>query len=292
MRHLRRSGVLPLARGALLVDAPVAGVRLERVVRRAADRQHADAVLAGRQGAGRRARGGDRHLHHRLRVALELEARLLEVEPVGLLGDRAALHQLHDDVERFVELAPLVLGLEPHLDGIVDERARPDAEHGPPARHVVELHQAAGDGERVVVGQRHDAGAEADVAGALGGGGDKHLGAGNDLETRRMVLADPGLVVVEPVEMLQQLHVAVDRQQRVLVQGMEGGEEDAGLQVSVVHGAWASSRVSRSAGIVAIPRRLTSRHASQWQRQARNIAAQAIDRPQLSLGPPREPVTI
>ena len=245
MRHLRRSGVLPLARAALLVDAPVAGVRLERVVRGAADRQHADAVLAGRQRAGRRARRGDRHLHHRLRVALELQARLAQVEPVGLLGDHAALHQLHDDVEQLVELAPLVLGLEPHLGRVVDERAGPDAEHGAAARHVVELHHAAGDRERIVVGQRDDAGAEADVARALGGGGDEHLRAVDDLEAGRVVLADPGLVVVEPVEMLQQLHVAIDGQQRVLVQGMEGGEEDAGLQkpvVHVAHRAWPSLR--------------------------------------------------
>ena len=126
-------------------------------------------------------------------------------------------------------------GLEAHLDRVVDERARPDAEHGAPARHVVELHHAAGDRERVVVGQRDDAGAEPDVARALGGGGDEHLGAGDDLEAGRVVLADPGLVVVEPVEMDQQLHVALERQQRVLVQGMEGREEDAGSEIPVLH---------------------------------------------------------
>jgi len=52
---------------------------------------------------------------------------------------------------------------------------------------------------------------------AFGGGGDEHLGAVDDLEARRVVLADPGLGVVELVEVLQQLHVSVDRQQRVLV---------------------------------------------------------------------------
>ena len=50
-----------------------------------------------------------------------------------------------------------------------------------------------------------------------------------------VMLADPGLVIVEPVEMLQQLHVAVDRQQRVLMQGMEGSQKDAGLQKPIVH---------------------------------------------------------
>ena len=86
------------------------------------------------------------------------------------------------------------------------------------------------------------------MARALGGGGDEHLRAGDDLEARRMVLADPGLVIVQPIEMDEQLHVALEAKQRVLGEGMEGGEENAGLQISVVHGAWASSRVSRSAG--------------------------------------------
>jgi hypothetical protein len=34
----------------------------------------------------------------------------------------------------------------------------------------------------------------------------------------------------------QELHVAIERQQRVLGERMEGGEEDAGLQETVVHG--------------------------------------------------------
>jgi hypothetical protein len=63
------------------------------------------------------------------------------------------LHQRHDDVERFIELATLVFGLEPHLDRVIDQRARPDPEHGTAACLVVELHHAAGDGERVVIGQ-------------------------------------------------------------------------------------------------------------------------------------------
>ena len=175
LRHMRERDDAPLAavRGLaglvrrLGVDAPVRRMRLERVVRGAADRDHADAVLAGLQRAGRRARRGDRHLHHRLRVARKLQPRLAQVEPVGLLRHHAAGHQLDDHVERLVELAPLVLGLQPHLVGVVDQRARPDAEHRAPARLVVELHHAARERERVVIGQRHHAGAEANVARAL-----------------------------------------------------------------------------------------------------------------------------
>jgi hypothetical protein len=149
--------------------------------------------------------------------------------------------RLHDDVERFVELAALVRGLDPHLDRVIDQRARPDAEHGAAARHVVELHHAPGERERVVIGQRDDAGAEPDVAGALRRAGDEQLRRGDDLEAAGMMLADPGLVIIEPVEMDQQLHVAIERQQRIFAERMERREKDAGLQESVVHGAPPSS---------------------------------------------------
>ena len=87
----------------------------------------------------------------------------------------------------------------------MDQRAGADAKHRPAARHVVELHHAVGQHERVVVGQRDDTGTEPDVAGALGRRGDEHLGAGDQLEPARMVLADPRLVVVQSVEVFEQL---------------------------------------------------------------------------------------
>ena len=233
MRHLRAvCGLAGLAR-SLGVDAPVRRMRLERVVRGAADREHADAVLAGLQRAGRRARRGDRHLHHRLRVARQLQPRLAQVEPVGLLRHHAALHQLDDHVERLVELAPLVLRLQPHLVGVVDQRAGPDPEHRAPARLVVELHHAARERERVVIGQRHHAGAEPDVARALRRRRDEHFGTRDDLEAARMVLADPGLVIVELVEVDQQVHVALERKQRIFARRMERREEHAGFHVAV-----------------------------------------------------------
>src|SRR5260370_27860287 len=87
----------------------------------------------------------------------------------------------------------------------------------------------------MMVGQRDDACAEADVARALGSGGQEHLRAGDDLEAAGVMLADPGLVIVQPVEMLDHLHVAVDRQGRVLAQRMEGREKDAGAEIAVLY---------------------------------------------------------
>jgi hypothetical protein len=42
-----------------------------------------------------------------------------------------------------------------------------------------------------------------------------------------VVLADPCLVVVQPVEVLDELEVALERQRRVLAGGVERGQEDA-----------------------------------------------------------------
>ena len=74
------------------------------------------------------------------------------------------------------------------------------------------------------------------MAGALRRRGDEHLGAGDDLEAAGMVLADPRLVVVQSVEMLDQLHVAVDRERRGSPAANGTGEENAGAQIAVVHG--------------------------------------------------------
>lgn len=73
------------------------------------------------------------------------------------------------------------------------------------------------------------------MARALRGGGDEKFGAGNDLEATRMMLANPGLVIVQPIEMDQKLHVPVERQQRIFSEGMKRSKKNAGLQKSVFH---------------------------------------------------------
>ena len=171
----------------------------------------------------------------RLRIGAQLQLRVGQVEPVGLAVDGLAAQQRHDDVERLVHHLALVAGIDADLQRVVDQRAGTHAEHRAAPRHVVELDHAVGDHERVVVGQRHDPGAEADVAGALRRGGDEHLRAGDQLEPAGMVLADPGLVVVEPVEMLEQFEVALDRQGRVLVVIVERRQEDAAAQIEIAH---------------------------------------------------------
>ena len=91
------------------------------------------------------------------------------------------------------------------------------------------------DHERMVVGQRDDPGAEPDVPGPLRRRRDEHLGAGDDLEAAGMVLPDPGFVIVEPVEPLDELEIALDRENGVLVEGVKRCEEDAEPDVAA-HG--------------------------------------------------------
>ena len=145
----------------------------------------------------------------RVGVRRQVQARVAHLEPVGLHGDRSvALEQRHDGGERLVHALALRHRLDAHHVRVGDERARPAAQHGAAARHVVELHEALGHHEGMVVGQAGDAGAEHDVAGALGRRRDGQLGRGDQLPAGGMVLADPGLVVAQVIEPLDQLHVA------------------------------------------------------------------------------------
>ncbi len=50
-----------------------------------------------------------------------------------------------------------------------------------------------------------------------------------------MMLADPRLVIIQPVEMLEQLEVALDRQGRVLVVVVKRREKNAAAQIEIVH---------------------------------------------------------
>ena len=74
--------------------------------------------------------------------------------------------------------------VDPQHQGVGGQQARPDAEHHPAAGHVVELDDAVGDHQRVVVRQRDDAGAEADVPGPLRRDGDEDLRRVDGLDSR------------------------------------------------------------------------------------------------------------
>jgi len=92
---------------------------------------------------------------------------------------------------------------------------------------VVELVDAVGEHQRVVIGQRRDAGAEFDVARAFGDRRDEELGARDQFEAGRMMLADPGFVVTELVHPLDEFDIAFEREGRIFIERMEGRDEGA-----------------------------------------------------------------
>ena len=103
--------------------------------------------------------------------------------------------------------------------------ARAGTEDDPASGHVVELHHALAHVERVVVGQRHDAGAEPDSLRALTRRREEQLGRSDHLPAGGVVLAHPELVVAELVENRRELEVALQQQGRVLAERMVRGEE-------------------------------------------------------------------
>ena len=219
--------------GELLDFGPLAGEVAAPVGQVDADAEQADAVLAGDLAPRGRDGAGRGHLEVRLGVGRELEARVDQLEPVGLAVDGAVVaQQCGDRLERLVHPPALGERVDAHHRGVGGERAGADAEHRAPVGHVIELDHAVGDDQRVVVGQADDAGAEADLPGAFGRGGDEDFGRGDQLPAGGVVLADPGLVEAEPVEVLDQFEVAVQRQRGVVPDAVEGRHEDSEVHSS------------------------------------------------------------
>jgi hypothetical protein len=119
----------------------------------------------------------------------------------------------------------------PSIAASETREARADSEQRPPARLVVELDHAVGNHQRVVIRQRDDAGSEPDALGSLSGGGDEKLGRPVDLESARMMLADPRLVVSELVEEFDELEIPLHAQRRILVIRVERGQKDTGAKL-------------------------------------------------------------
>ena len=167
------------------------------------------------------------------------------LEPVGLVGDDFAVEQPHDDAERFRHAVALLVRIDAEHHGVGHEQAGAEAEHGASAGLVVELHHAVGDHQRMMIGQRDHAGAEPDMLGALGGGGDEQLGRAVGFVAAGMVFADPGFVKAELVEPLDQLEIALEAQQRVFVVGMKRRQENSRAQLVLGHHVVVSPPVQR-----------------------------------------------
>src|SRR5262249_57590577 len=85
------------------------------------------------------------------------------------------------------------------------------------------------------VGEGDEGGAYGYMTGWVGCGRDEHFRASDQLEPARVMLADPRLVVIQPVEMLEKLEIPLNRQRRVLVVIMERREKNAAADVLIAH---------------------------------------------------------
>ena len=195
-----------------------------------AEREDGGAMLAGQLHARRRLGGGDGDGEVGLGVGPQVGHGPLKREPLRLISDRLGFgEQPHDDPEGFVHAGALRERFDAQHVGVGDQRAGPHAQHDPPAGDVVQLDHAVGDHERVVVGEADDAGAELDVAGAFGGGGDEEFGRGDGLPAGAVVFADPGFVVAQMVEPLEGFKVALEAEGGVFAEPVEGGQKDSEL---------------------------------------------------------------
>lgn len=188
-------------------------------------------MLAGHLDAGRRLDAGHGDGEVQLGVGPQMQERVTQLKPVALAGDGLGLgEKAFDDGERLVHHLALPGGINAQHVGVGNQGARADAEHHAPARQVVEQDEAVGDHERVVVRQTDDTGAKAEVAGALGRGGHEHLGGGNGFPSGAVMLADPGFVVAEAVEPLEQFEIAFQSQGGILAKPVERIQEDTECQ--------------------------------------------------------------
>ena len=142
-------------------------------------------------------------------------------------GDALAVEQPADDADRLVLAVAQHHRIDAERVRVGRQCAGSGAEDRAPAGHVVELHHALRDVERMVVGQRDDAGGQLDALGALARRGEEHLGRGDHFPAAGVMLAAPEFVVAELVQLLDEIEIAAELQHRMLADRMMRGEEGA-----------------------------------------------------------------
>ena len=117
--------------------------------------------------------------------------------------------------------------------GVADQQPRPCPEDHTAHRQLVQLRDAVRDHQRVVIGQRDDAGAELDPARTLRRRRDHDLRRGADLIATGMMLTVPIFFEAELVGPFGQLQIALEAQRRTFIQRMERRHKDADTEWTV-----------------------------------------------------------
>ncbi len=114
-------------------------------------------------------------------------------------------------------------GLMPIMCASRGDLARAGAEDEPSAGLQIELSDAVGRDQRVVIGQRRHACAELDALGSLCGGRDEHVRGRHDLGAGRMMLTHPRFFESEVVQVCHEVDIASELQGGIGVERMVRG---------------------------------------------------------------------
>src|SRR5271170_5699000 len=117
---------------------------------------------------------------------------------------------------------------------------------------MIQQHQAVGNPQRVVVGERDDPGPQSDPLGPLRGSGNEDLRRADDLTAGRVVLAEPDFVEAQRIEVFDELEISLQCQGRVGTRAVKRCDEIPKPEL----GHWRSptSRVVRTLNPVGSPR--------------------------------------
>ena len=163
-------------------------------------------------------------------VWTQLEDGFPQLEPIALVGNRLSLgEKANDNAQSLVHLFPLGSGVDAHHVGVSRQRARTNSKQHPAPGHVVKLDHAVGHHEGMMIRQADNPGAQFDLLRPLRRRSDEHLRRRDDLPPGAVVLADPGFVIAQLVQPLDQLNVPSDGQGGIFANPVEGPQKDSKL---------------------------------------------------------------
>ena len=131
------------------------------------------------------------------------------------------------------------MGRESDHGGVGRERTGPDAQHHAATGQVIEQREAIRDPQRIVIGQRDHTRAELQVAGLGGDMGDEQHRIANDLDAARVMFTEPGFVIADVIQQLDDFDIALQCIGRVVISWQMMGRQK-GTETHAGHGLYSS----------------------------------------------------